>query len=97
MTARPPAFSTAAATASESVATTTSPTCAISALRITCTIIGSAADIGQRLAGQAGGGQAGRDQDDGIGHRDRRRPPGVTKSDGGAALIRVASGRQTGI
>src|SRR5581483_9793298 len=41
MTARPPAFSTAAATASESVATTASPTLAAAARRRTCTIIGN--------------------------------------------------------
>src|SRR4030095_9369902 len=41
MTARPPAFSTAAATGSESVATTTSPILAASARRSTCTIIGT--------------------------------------------------------
>ena len=31
----------------------------------TCTIIGTAGDVGQRLAGQAGRGHAGRDEDDG--------------------------------
>src|SRR5262245_37318082 len=40
MIARPPAFSTAAATGSESVATTTSPILVASARRSTCTIIG---------------------------------------------------------
>ena len=34
-----------------------------------------AGDIGQRLAGQAGGGHAGRDEDDGVGHRTSVRGP----------------------
>ena len=52
MTARPPAFSTAAATASELVATAASPIPAASARRKTCTIIGSAVQIRQWFAGQ---------------------------------------------
>ena len=35
------------------------------ARRSTCTIIGSPRDVGERLAGQAGRGHAGRDEDDG--------------------------------
>src|SRR6185312_3953150 len=50
-----------------------------------------AADIGQRLAGQAGRGHAGRNQNEGIGHRSPRRSrPGKTNVDRIAALIRVA-------
>src|SRR4029079_429260 len=51
MTARPPAFSTAAATASESVATTASPIPAASARRKTCTIIGAPCKSANGLPG----------------------------------------------
>src|SRR5215475_2667605 len=51
MMAQPPAFSTEAATASESVATTTSPTAAARARRRTCTIIGSPAMSASGLPG----------------------------------------------
>src|SRR5262245_60676956 len=51
MMAQPPAFSTEAATASESVATTTSPTAAARARRKTCTIIGSPAISASGLPG----------------------------------------------
>ena len=59
ITARPPAFSTAAAIASESVATTTSPRLAASARAQHMHDHRLAGDIGERLAGQAGGGHAG--------------------------------------
>src|SRR4029079_8870 len=52
MTARPPAFSTAAATASESVATTASPIPAASAQRRTCTIIGAPCRSANGLPGK---------------------------------------------
>src|SRR5262249_23020178 len=52
MTARPPAFSTAAATASESVATTTSPIAASRARRSTCTIIGTPLRSARGLPGR---------------------------------------------
>src|SRR5215471_9005118 len=52
MTARPPAFSTAAATASESVATTTSPIAAACARRNTCTIIGTSLRSARGLPGR---------------------------------------------
>ena len=52
MTARPPAFSTAAATASESVATTASPMRASCARRITWTIMGSPAISASGLPGR---------------------------------------------
>src|SRR5262249_23473952 len=48
---RPPAFSTQAATASESVATTTGPSRAARARRMTCTIIGSPAMSASGLPG----------------------------------------------
>src|SRR5712691_604487 len=51
ITARPPAFSTQAAMASESVATTTSPSCAACARRMTCTIIGTPAMSASGLPG----------------------------------------------
>jgi len=51
MTARPPAFSTAAATASESVATAASPIPAASARRKTCTIIGAPCKSANGLPG----------------------------------------------
>src|SRR5262245_15282125 len=51
MMAVPPAFSTLAATASESVATTTSPMAAARARRMTCTIIGSPAMSASGLPG----------------------------------------------
>jgi hypothetical protein len=52
ITARPCAFSTAAATASESVATTTSPMAAACARRSTCTIIGKPAISASGLPGR---------------------------------------------
>ena len=52
MIARPPDFSTAAATASESVATTASPIFAACARRSTCTIIGSPAISANGLPGR---------------------------------------------
>src|SRR4249920_3591072 len=52
MTARPPAFSTAAATASESVATTASPIPAASARCRTCTIIGAPCRSANGLPGK---------------------------------------------
>ena len=51
MTARPPAFSTQAKIASESVATTTGPVPAASARRSTCTIIGVPAMSASGLPG----------------------------------------------
>src|SRR5579862_2387459 len=51
MTARPPDLSTAAAIAAESVATTTGPTQAAWARRITCTIIGTPAISASGLPG----------------------------------------------
>src|SRR5690242_3841509 len=51
MMAQPPAFSTDAAMASESVATTTSPTAAARARRKTCTIIASPAISASGLPG----------------------------------------------
>src|SRR6266700_2127168 len=51
ITARPPAFSTQAAIASESVATATGPMPAASARRMTCTIIGSPAISASGLPG----------------------------------------------
>ena len=70
ITARPPAFSTAAAMASSSVATTTGPTPAASARRSTCTIIGSPAMSASGLPGSRVDGHAGGDQDqDVVGHR----------------------------
>src|ERR1700716_2045733 len=80
MMAQPPAFSTLAATASESVATTTSPTAAARARRKTCTIIGSPAISasgfsrgrrggprgGGRVAGEPRGAQPGRYDDQNV-------------------------------
>ena len=97
MTARPPDFSTAAATASESVATTASPILAACARRSTCTIIGRPRDIGQGLAGQAGGGHAGRDEDDGVGHRLWRSAGPERMSRGPRRLYGLPERRQTGI
>src|SRR5215467_9424627 len=51
MTARPPAFSTQAAITSESVATTTGPSCAACARRMTWMIIGSPAMSASALLG----------------------------------------------
>ena len=64
----PPALATASAISSASVATATGPIPASTARRHTWTIMGSPADIRQRLVRQAGGSQAGRDEDEGIGH-----------------------------
>ena len=52
ITARPPAFSTAAAMVSSSVATTTGPSLAASARRSTCTIIGTPAISASGLPGR---------------------------------------------
>src|SRR3974390_1086432 len=59
MIARPPDFSTAAATASESVATTASPIWAARARRSTCTIIGNPWMSASGLPGRRGGAQRG--------------------------------------
>ena len=74
MTARPPSFSTAAATASEFGRDDASPILAVSARRSTWTIIGAAMQIGQWLAGQAGRSKAGRNEDNCFRHRVCRIP-----------------------
>ncbi len=70
ITARPPAFSTQAAIASESVATATGPMPAACARRMHMHDHRLARDIGERLAGQPGCGHPGRneDQDFTVGH-----------------------------
>ena len=66
MTARPPAFSTQAAIASESVATTTGPMPAASRAPQHVHDHRLAGDVGERLAGQPGRGHAGRDEDQDV-------------------------------
>ena len=98
MTARPPAFSTAAATASESVATTASPIPAAWARRSTCTIIGapwiSASGLpGRRVEARRAGMRM---MALGIGYREARLTS-VTKVDMSRRLYGLPEGGQTGI
>ena len=74
MTAMPPARSIASTMARSSVATTTGPSPASMARRQTCTIIGSPRMSASGLSGQPCRGHAGRDEDDGVGHRRDLKP-----------------------
>ena len=67
ITASPPAARTASATASLSVATTTRPSSAVGGAPPDMDDHRLAGDVGQRLAGQAGRGHAGGDQDERFG------------------------------
>ena len=93
MTARPPAFSTQAAIASESVATTHRPD--LGGLRAPHHMHDHrlAGDIGERLAGQPGRGHAGRDENERVGHRFAGRLAAELQNVAWiASLIRVARG-----
>src|SRR3974390_1344629 len=95
MIARPPDFSTAAATASESVATTASPIWAARARRSTCTIIGNPWMSASGFPGRGGEGTRGGGKGRGGGAGAGGGHAGRDKDDGGgpvhaAALIRVA-------
>ena len=67
ITARPPAFSTQAKIASESVATTTAPAPAAFGAPQHMHDHRRAGDVGQRLAGQPGRGHPGRNHDENVG------------------------------
>src|SRR5262245_48780644 len=93
MIARPLAFSTAAATASESVATTTSPILAASARRSTCTIIGSPWRSAKGLPGKRVEASRAGTSMIAFGIGNSRQAGRITVSIMPQALIRVAIGQ----